>query len=151
MRFPAILPECDLATRSKRVVMERVVPALISLGHEAPMARAAVERALAAVKLGVNEDAETQYLLFLANSEIEALVQACHRNFQQLSEAIEKPTKTKKEAQKEIPGEVRKAVEAILDGGKAADLALFGRMIADLPEKNRDAAAQVAHAYLSTA
>ncbi len=34
----------------------------------------------------------------------------------------------------------------MLDGGKASDLALFGRMIADLPDKNRDAAAQVAHA-----
>ena len=146
MRFPEILPGRELATRSKRVVMERAVPALVALGHEAPMARAAVERALAAVKLGVNDDAETQYLLFLANSEIEALVEACHRNFEQLSRAVEKSAKTKKEAQKEIPDEVRKAVETVLDGGKAADLALFGRMIADLPDKNRDAAAQVAHA-----
>ena len=146
MRFPEILPERELATRSKRVVMERAVPALVALGHEAPMARAAVERALAAVKLGVNDDAETQYLLFLANSEIEALVEACHRNFEQLSKAVEKSAKTKKEAQKEIADEVRKAVETVLDGGKAADLALFGRMIADLPYKNRDAAAQVAHA-----
>ena len=30
--------------------------------------------------------------------------------------------------------------------GKAIDLALFGRMLADLPEKNTDAACQVAHA-----
>ena len=146
MRFPEILPERELATRSKRFVMERAVPALVARGHEAPMARAAVERALAAVKLGVNDDAETQYLLFLANSEIEALVEACHRNFEQLSRAVEKSAKTKKEAQKEIPDEVRKAVETVLDGGKASDLALFGRMIADLPDKNRDAAAQVAHA-----
>ena len=146
MRLPEILPERELATRSKRVVMERAVPALVARGHEAPMARAAVERALAAVKLGVNDDAETQYLLFLANSEIEALVEACHRNFEQLSRAVEKSAKTKKEAQKEIPDEVRKAVETVLDGGKASDLALFGRMIADLPDKNRDAAAQVAHA-----
>lgn len=146
MRFPEILPERELATRSKRVVMERAVPALVALGHEAPMARAAMERALAAVKLGVNDEAETQYLLFLANSEIEALVEACHRNFEHLSKAVEKSAKTKKEAQKEIADEVRKAVETVLDGGKAADLALFGRMIADLPDKNRDAAAQVAHA-----
>jgi CRISPR system Cascade subunit CasC len=37
-------------------------------------------------------------------------------------------------------------VEKLLDGGKAADLVLFGRMLADLPEKNIDAACQVAHA-----
>ncbi len=146
MRFPEILPAHELATRSKRVVTERAVPLLVQMGHEAPMARAALERALAAVTLEVNEDAETQYLLFLANSEIEALVQACHRNFTALSKAVEKSAKSKKEAQKEIPDEVRKAIDTVLDGGKAADLALFGRMIADLPEKNRDAAAQVAHA-----
>ncbi len=57
--------------------------------------------------------------------------------------------KTKRESQADIPTELRTAVEQILDGGKAADLALFGRMLADLPEKNVDAAAQVAHA-LST-
>jgi CRISPR system Cascade subunit CasC len=37
----------------------------------------------------------------------------------------------------------------ILDGGKAVDLALFGRMLANMPEKNQNAACQVAHA-LST-
>jgi CRISPR system Cascade subunit CasC len=146
MHFSQIMSPTELATRSKRVVMERVVPRLIELGHEPPVSRVVVERALAAVKLGVNEDAETQYLLFLANSEIDALVQACHRNFEQLSSAVEKAAKSKKEAQKDIPDDVRRAVETVLDGGKAADLALFGRMIADLPEKNVDASAQVAHA-----
>ena len=34
----------------------------------------------------------------------------------------------------------------VLDGGKAVDLALFGRMLADMPEKNQHAACQVAHA-----
>lgn len=149
MRFKEILPAGELATRSKRIVMERVVPELQRLGHEAPMARAVVERALAAVKLGVEEDAETQYLLFLANSEIDALVKACHDNFDKLSKAVEGASKSKKEAQKEIADDVRKSVEAVLDGGKAADLALFGRMIADIPDKNLDAASQVAHA-LST-
>jgi CRISPR system Cascade subunit CasC len=57
--------------------------------------------------------------------------------------------KAKRAAKETVPDEVRKAVTALLGGGKAADLALFGRMVADLPEKNIDAAAQVAHA-LST-
>lgn len=39
-----------------------------------------------------------------------------------------------------------KAFLNILDGGKAVDLALFGRMLADMPEKNQYAACQVAHA-----
>lgn len=39
-----------------------------------------------------------------------------------------------------------KALLTVLDGGKAVDLALFGRMLADMPEKNQYAACQVAHA-----
>jgi CRISPR system Cascade subunit CasC len=146
MRFPEILSASELATRSRRVVTERLVPALVALGHEEPAACAVAQRALAAIKLSSNEQAETQYLLFLANSEIEALVEACESNFEQLSNLAQKSLKNKKEAQKEIPDQMRKRIESLLDGGKAADLALFGRMIADLPDKNRDAAAQVAHA-----
>jgi CRISPR system Cascade subunit CasC len=55
--------------------------------------------------------------------------------------------KRDKQADKEaIPSEVQAALKPILDGNKAADVALFGRMLADLPDKNRDAASQVAHA-----
>jgi CRISPR-associated protein Cas7/Cse4/CasC subtype I-E len=39
-----------------------------------------------------------------------------------------------------------KAFLKVLDGGKAVDVALFGRMLADMPEKNQYAACQVAHA-----
>lgn len=49
-------------------------------------------------------------------------------------------------AKKAIPKDLKDAVLKLLDGGKAADLALFGRMLANLPEKNVDAASQVAHA-----
>ena len=52
----------------------------------------------------------------------------------------------KKAAKGSVPPEISKALQKVLDGGKAADLALFGRMLADLPEKNRDASSQVAHA-----
>lgn len=38
------------------------------------------------------------------------------------------------------------ALLKVLDGGKAVDLALFGRMLANMPEKNQHAACQVAHA-----
>jgi len=54
--------------------------------------------------------------------------------------------KAQETAKKAIPKEIEKAVKRVLDGGQAADLALFGRMLATLPEKNIDASAQVAHA-----
>ena len=39
-----------------------------------------------------------------------------------------------------------RALCQVLDGGKAVDMALFGRMLTDIPEKNQHAACQVAHA-----
>src|SRR5262249_17743101 len=55
----------------------------------------------------------------------------------------------KKEARQAVPPELTAAAQGLLDGGKAADLGLFGRMLADLPDPNIDAACQMAHA-LST-
>jgi CRISPR system Cascade subunit CasC len=154
MRFKTMLAENETATRSRLVVEQKVLPILVELDHEREQARAVVERALSAVKLAVDKEGKTEYLLFLSPSEIARFADVCHRNFDVLLKAASKETtskeaggkRTKKEARAEVPAEVRSAVEAIFDGGKAADLALFGRMLADLPEKNIDAAAQVAHA-----
>lgn len=41
--------------------------------------------------------------------------------------------------------EFQRAIVKVLDLKSAADVAMFGRMLADLPEKNIDAACQVAH------
>ena len=54
--------------------------------------------------------------------------------------------KAKKAAAKSAPKEVQARIEAAFNGGKAVDVALFGRMLADMPEKNQNAACQVAHA-----
>jgi CRISPR system Cascade subunit CasC len=58
-----------------------------------------------------------------------------------------------KDDKKDIRNKVKKAlgndlaneIEKCLDGSRAADLALFGRMLADLPDKNVYASSQVAH------
>jgi len=73
----------------------------------------------------------------------------------QVADAVEKTKKRtakqeKSDAKEAVPKEVVEALKGILDGGKAADLALFGRMLADLPEKNVDAACQVAHSIQRT-
>lgn len=62
------------------------------------------------------------------------------------------PTARQQKAKKEAafpPAIAKKVVELLRDGSGAPDLALFGRMIADKPDWNVDAACQVAHA-LST-
>ena len=58
-------------------------------------------------------------------------------------------SRSKKATAGEAPKEIRAKIDSIFNGGKAVDLALFGRMLADMPEKNQNAACQVAHA-LST-
>lgn len=69
--------------------------------------------------------------------------QAAKTRVRELRERLRAAQET---AQAAIPKEIEKAVRQVLNGGQAADLALFGRMLATLPEKNIDAACQVAHA-----
>jgi CRISPR system Cascade subunit CasC len=138
----------NLAVRTKRIVDE-VAGRLKKKGREESAAHYVVENALTGVELKLAEEGKTQYLLFVAEQEIAALTDVCQQHWDGLSgigKAADGESKKKKEAKKGIPVEVQNAVEKLLNGGKAADLALFGRMLADLPGKNIDAAAQVAHA-----
>jgi len=133
-----LLSEEERAVRTKRLV-EELLRRLE--GVEEELARRAVENALNALELV--KEGRTKYLLFLGNRELDALTQQIRENLEALSGEV----KGKKKA--EVPDELKKALERVLDGGKAVDLALFGRMLADRPGLGVDAAAQVAHA-LST-
>lgn len=151
----------ECAVRSNRLVGE-IAGQLADVSADANQIRRIIELALSSQKLAVDENGLTQYLLFVGRREVSALAAVIREHWTELSKLApakktddgeEAPTKSarKKKAEKKasIPPGVTKAVSAVLDGGKAADLALFGRMLADLPDKNVDAASQVAHA-LST-
>ncbi len=110
-------------------------------------AQGRIEIALNAAGLKLKEDHKTEYLLFLGNAEISAFADVIDRHWDDLAGvASNAEKKGKKEAKASAPPEVVKEAKALLDGGKAVDVALFGRMLADLPEVNQDAACQVAHA-----
>lgn len=123
-------------------------------------ARAGVTAFLAKSEAKGEGDHKTPYLLFLGQSEITRFADLVDQHWEAFAaapSAEEKPAaeekgkkggKKKKDAEAgpKAPDGFAKAVEKLLDGGKAADLALFGRMLADLPENNVDAACQVAHA-----
>jgi CRISPR system Cascade subunit CasC len=118
---------------------------LVELGRDDASPR--IESALAAAGLKLKADGKTEYLLFLGRGEIEAFAQLIHRHWDQLEGVATTETKkTKKEAKAGLPAEVVKEARALLDGKKAVDVAMFGRMLADMPEANQDAACQVAHA-----
>jgi len=85
-----------------------------------------------------NGQLKTDVLLFLSDAEIDALAAAIEENFDDLLKA-------------KVSSEVARVVTESIDGKDnksrlTLDIALFGRMLAVMPEKNQHAACQVAHA-----
>lgn len=139
----------ELAVRTKRVY-QAIVDALAGKRDPAETL-AKAEIALTYVKLKAAEGGKTQYLLFLGRREIAALAETIDEFWGQIvateeSDAEKPKGKAKKAAANSAPKEVQARIEAAFNGGKAVDVALFGRMLADMPEKNQNAACQVAHA-----
>ena len=125
-------------------VRELLAERLAALGRKEADGRIAA--ALSAAGLKLKDDGKTEFLLFLGENEIAKLASLIDEHWSDLAVAPEGEKKTKKAAKAAAPPEVVKQVKTLLDGGKAVDIALFGRMLADLPEANQDAACQVAHA-----
>ena len=132
------------SVRTKKL-KELLTLRLADLGHAE--AGAQIDTALAAAGLKVKEDGKTEYLLFLGQGEIERFADLIHRHWDVLGTApAGDAKKTKKEAKASAPPEVVKEAKNLLNGQKAVDVAMFGRMLADLPGVNQHAACQVAHA-----
>jgi len=141
----------DIASRTKRV-LDAIVKLLVSEGHSELESKSKTQLALAAIELSIKEDGKSEYLLFLGQREIQEIARIISENWETIntatpqSESEKKPGKAKKDAAKQADPELRKALDKVFNGGKALDVALFGRMLADMPAKNQDAACQVAHA-----
>lgn len=146
-----VLTSDDVAFRTKRVV-EALTKSLVA--HDRPESEAAekVRLALAAMELSVKEDGKSEYLLFLGQREIANIASIIHEQWDSIvangatPTAGKKPGKAKKLAAQGADPELKKALDKVFNGGKAVDVALFGRMLADMPERNQNAACQVAHA-----
>ncbi len=146
-----LLDEAHLSQRTRRLV-DALVDRLLNDERDTDTVRRVAEFAVAAAGLGL-KDGRTQYLLFLASDSIREFASLIEANWDEIAaavaaqqEAAESGKKAKKAAKAEAPAVLKEALNSLLDGSRAADLALFGRMLADLPGKNVDAAAQVAHA-----
>lgn len=159
-RNAELLPREDLAYRTNRL-LKALTDLLNESGHEADSAPVAIRAAFEGAGFTIKENGQTEYLFFLGHRELESIANQIQKNSQQLLEWAEKYTASKKpekkseqkkwedERKKQFPSDIKKTFTESLDGGRAADLGLFGRMLANLPEKNIDASSQVAHA-LST-
>lgn len=141
----------DVAFRTKRV-LDALVASLVEKGRPEAEATEKSRLALGAMELTVKEDGKNEYLLFLGQQEISGIAEIIHGKWDTItaSEAVpvegKKAGKAKKQAAQSADPELKKALDKVFNGGKALDLALFGRMLADMPEKNQNAACQVAHA-----
>ncbi|GAA2635396.1 type I-E CRISPR-associated protein Cas7/Cse4/CasC [Dactylosporangium fulvum] len=154
----------ETGVRTKRLLQD-TVQILVAAGRDQQAAEAVVEQAIVAFGFRLAEKKLTQYLLFVGRQASELLAEYCGRDWDKLSAAaVAASAAPRKAASKAKTGEtdaddrsskVRpdKATLAearrILDAGRVADVALFGRMIADNKDFNVNAACQVAHA-LST-
>ncbi len=141
----ATIPAEFQGVRTKKLV-QMIEERLAATGRDGAKPR--IEAALSAAGLKVKDDGRTEYLLFLGAKEVDGFAQLVGDYWDELDSpaALGGERKSKKEAKASAPAEVVKSARALLDGGKAVDIALFGRMLADLPEVNQDAACQVAHA-----
>ncbi len=130
-----------LGTRTKKIsalLRERIA----ARGLTSPEACARITKALL-TDLGIKDgkkEAETAYLLFFGRPQLERLIDLIEADLPQLAELDET-------ALAASLGHV--SIKKVLGTGHPIDVALFGRMVAELPDLNVDAATQVAHA-LST-
>jgi len=154
-----LLDARERAVRTKRLI-GAIATRLAQNGKDQVTAELVARRLLQSVGIEPMSDQpeKTQYLLFIGEDQIAKLVETAERYWDTLREGDttsgeDEPKSArarKREAKAAIPEAVRNEVEAILNAPSAAvDLALFGRMIADVPLGRVDAASQVAHA-LST-
>lgn len=146
-----VLAPDDVAVRTKRV-LEALTKSLVDKGQTEAEAKEKARLALAAVELSVKEDGKSEYLLFLGEREISNIASIIAEKWDSITASAKAPaegkksSKAKKQAAQSADPELKKALDKVFNGGKAVDVALFGRMLADMPEKNQNAACQVAHA-----
>jgi len=163
------------AVRTKRIV-EHVVNLVTAKGRAPEDAKRGIVTLLTQVDLKLGKDRgddKTAYLLFLPERKIAHLATILDENWDALLSAAQQAhatrqaasaedaaaepnakgkakTKSKSKDTVELPKELKASVESLLkDSRETPEIALFGRMIADCPDWNVEAACQVAQA-LST-
>jgi CRISPR system Cascade subunit CasC len=115
-----------------------------------------------------SRELKSEYLIFLGRDRLDSVVAELNSNWEDAKKAgdavkalreklradkkdkykgkLEDKDKFKDAVVKALGKETKQKFEKALDGSKAVDLALFGRMLADLPEKNVDGTFHVSHA-----
>ncbi|MFB7421162.1 type I-E CRISPR-associated protein Cas7/Cse4/CasC [Streptomyces sp. NPDC056210] len=134
-------PETERSTRTKRITNELTTRISRDNGLDRDDAGRIASALLSQLGLSQGKKAgDTAYLLFYGNAQLDAVAALVGDRTADLAALEEKALA---EAVKELP------VAQTFTTGHPVGVALFGRMVADIPKLNVDAAVQVAHA-LST-
>lgn len=153
LAFRDEMADCPTGTRTKRAhqeIVARLTAGASPMDPESARHLAAV--VLEAEPLGLNVRAEdddspvkTAQLIFFRDRDLDALADIVREHAEELGDLPS--SLSEKKAQPRLSREAAKRVRAAMtEPGDALDVALFGRMIAELPEGNVDASCQVAHA-----
>lgn len=155
-----------IGVRTKRL-KARLTQLFVEKHGKEPQAAARVARTLIGLLgLRLRGTEKTEYLLYLGENELDEMEQIAVHAWDRILSCVDteeaetegglKSRNKKKRRKKEEPQELQ-AVEAELNAvvgrarkkarSYAADIALFGRMVADRKNMNVDAACQVAHAF----
>ncbi|MFT4034126.1 MAG: type I-E CRISPR-associated protein Cas7/Cse4/CasC [Patulibacter sp.] len=156
-QFRVDLGDLKLATRTKRAheeIVKRLLAAEPSLEEGLAEHRAAVvlEAEPLKLKLVVKENVSTKtgQLLFFRAADLDALAMVASAHAAEIDaevSSVGNPLLDGKTGKGKLSKEAARQVkEAMTAPSDAVDVALFGRMVAELPEGNVDASCQVAHA-----
>ena len=142
--FKSLLDKKQLGVRTKNAV-ELIVKAMVDQRPESEdqaesyaslVLQATGVKVVASTRAGAASGKPvTQYLIFIGNTEIGKLANIALEWMDQGKDLAKAPDSA-----------MKKEVSGVFHGEQAVDIALFGRMLADAPDLNTDASAQVAHA-----
>ncbi len=125
-----------LAKRTK-LLSKQLTDTLAQKGKDREEAEKVIRAVIGGTGVKTDDAGKTSVLLFVGPDEFERLVSRVLDNWDDLVAASGKKSK------KGLPVDL---TDVLAEGTQAVDVALFGRMIAELKDLNVDAACQVAHA-----
>ncbi len=139
-------------TRTK-LLAGRIADTLADLGRDRGAAEAVTVAALEASGYKFDKPEgkapKTKVLLYVSPGEINRYAEVLNEHFDDLASKLEKDAAAKKPKGIKLEKSLNDALKAIGTKQDAADIALFGRMVAETSNMSINAACQVAHA-LST-
>ncbi len=146
-----------LGERTKRLAKQTFFEQFVAAGNSEEDSEKVAEVLLAGISVWLADEKKTEYLLYFGGEEIKRFAEvglemfsellATYDEMQTIKSDSKKDKKQKKSGIKSaVEKTIGKKLDDMLNGEKVADIALFGRMLADLPERNVEAASQVANA-----